>query len=103
MVPTSFFITSCCLLLWLCSVEALEVAPNSVCSPICDDQISGNVSDIYASTTFTGDIVCQDWEIAGSNSSAYGRKWKSCLTCESMSTHTDDASGESDVEWLLCM
>ena len=98
MISTSFFITSCCLLLCLSIVEALEVAPNSVCSPICDDQISGNVSDIYASATFTGDSVCQDWEITGSNSSAYGRKWKSCLTCESTSAHTDEASGESDVE-----
>jgi len=54
------------------------------------------------SSTQTFDLVCNDWELAGVNSTIKGRKFKECLTCESKSTSFDANSTENYVYWFLC-
>ena len=78
---------------------AIEVAPNSGCAPLCLDSPNGNASDAFASSTQVSDLTCYDAEY---DLTATGRKFKSCVTCESHSTTVDDASGEHDLYWFLC-
>lgn len=79
---------------------ALEVAADSKCAPLCVDQPTSNVSDIYSSGTAFGDLVCNDWELSGPNSTGIGKKWVDCLSCTSQSTKVDYEA--NDVYWFLC-
>ena len=83
-------------------VGAIEVAPNSVCSPLCDDNPTLDPSSKLASSTQTWNLHCQDWELVGPNATADGRTFKSCLTCQSTSAHYDQNTTETDVLWFLC-
>lgn len=81
---------------------ALEVAPNSACSSLCMDRPDFDPSKTKSSSTQTADLYCEDWQYRGANSTSAGRKWKSCIECESSSNRFDPSSGENDVYWFLC-
>ena len=79
MTPTLWTLVSLGFLFRAFTGNAIEVSANSGCSSICDDQANGNVSDVFASGTYTRDLVCEDWQLVAPNSTAIGRKWKDCL------------------------
>ena len=88
----------CSLFIWP-AVQALEVAPDSPCSPLClDNPKGGNASDTFASTTQEGDLICLDSEYA---STPRGRKFVQCLQCEGQSRATH-SNTESDLNWFIC-
>ena len=78
------------------------MTPNSNCSSLCDDSISDDPSLYSSSSTQPSNFYCSDWELSGLNSSAGGRKWMTCIECESTSSHYDRGSTENDVYWFLC-
>lgn len=86
-------------------VLLLEVTPNSGCSSLCDAKIAkgADPSDSRITKTSSSDLVCNDYEYDGSNSTEVGRRLKDCLSCELNSTATDAKSNENDVYWALCM
>lgn len=83
-------------------IRAIEVAPDSDCSGICINDPAADPSSIHPSFTTSSHVLCNDWELYGSNADDKGKKFKSCLECESTSTHSDRSSGENDVYWFLC-
>ena len=100
---TTAFTAATALLLFLQSIAALEVAPNSQCAPQCIDDPNANLSDPVASSTQPTDVICEDWELNGYNSTSRGRKWNQCVTCESTSnSHGATRGDESDTYWFLC-
>ena len=93
------------LLLSICvlrAVHAIEVTPNSDCASFCITDTRLDPSSTLASSTQTGDLVCDDWELDGPNSTQKGRTFHDCLQCESNSTAVDKTSKENDVYWFLC-
>lgn len=91
-------------LLLLRLIHAVEVTPNSPCSSLCDNDIS-NESDPgsdSASFTIAKNVVCNDYEYDGPNSTVPGRKFKDCLTCELNSTATDSKTNQNEAYWVLC-
>lgn len=88
----------------LCLVHSLEVTPNSKCFSFCASDISSNsnIADRIYSWTIGSDVVCEDYKLAGPNSTVEGRKWKECLTCELASTAVDPPSNENELYWVLC-
>ena len=95
------FSTSIAFLLAWRSVWAIEVAGGSRCAPLCLNSPGADVNDIYASGTKPSDLICNDWELTGANSTTRGRKWVDCLSCTSTSTTVDEEA--NDVYWFLCM
>lgn len=91
-------------LLLLCLVHAIEVTPNSECSSLCDNNISNDSDpgDDANSFTLGRDVVCNDYEYDGPNSTVAGRKFKNCLTCELNSTATDAKTHQNEAYWVLC-
>ena len=89
--------------LYFLTIFAIEIAPNSVCSPLCVNYPPANTSSPGSSWTRPPNLVCLDSDLIGSNATPGGLIWKSCLSCESTSAHHDDTTGENDVEWFLCM
>lgn len=83
-------------------ISAIEVAPNSPCSQSCIDFPNGNISDTAASHTTEKDVVCNDWEYTGENSTIVGQKFKACNNCEQYSPAIDFSSSENDLYWFLC-
>ena len=81
----------------------VEVTPDSPCSNFCINRPGLNISDIASSNTFSGDLSCLDIDYNGENSTAIGRKFRSCVSCE-QSSNTFDANedNENDVYWFLC-
>ncbi|MCJ1422334.1 hypothetical protein MMC29_000214 [Sticta canariensis] len=90
-------------LLLLRLIHAVEVTPNSECSPLCDNFISNDSDpgDDRTSFTLTGDVVCNDDEYDGPNSTVPGRKFKDCLTCELKSTAIDKKTKQNEAYWVL--
>ena len=84
------------------AILGLEVAPDSNCSFFCMTQPNLNSSDPNSSYTHTDDLVCNDWELSGPNSTEAGRKFLNCISCESLGSHYDPTTGESDIDWFLC-
>lgn len=82
-------------------IHCVEVTPSSQCSSICLNSPTANVTDKLASSTQPYQLVCNDWELSGPNSTADGRKFHDCLACESSSTASDQGSRENDVYWFL--
>lgn len=91
-------------LLLLRLVHSIEVTPNSKCFSVCANDISSssNIADGKYSWTIGSDVVCEDYQLAGPNSTVQGRKWKECLTCELNSTAVDAPSKENELYWVLC-
>lgn len=91
-------------LLLLRLVLSIEVTPNSKCFPVCANDISSssNIADGKYSWTLGNNVVCEDYQLAGPNSTVEGRKWKECLTCELNSTAVDAPSKENELYWVLC-
>ena len=83
-------------------VDAIEVTPNSDCASFCITDTRLDPSLTLSSSTQTGDVVCNDWELDGPNSTQKGRTFHDCLQCESNSTAVDKVSEENDVYWFLC-
>ena len=79
---------------------SIEVSPDSECSSLCDNNPSDSVYDPSLSKTYTDELVCYDWELAGPNSTTAGRKWKDCLQCESQTAHS--FGGSNQVYWFSC-
>ncbi|KAG8412842.1 hypothetical protein J3459_013754 [Metarhizium acridum] len=77
-------------------VAALQVTPNSPCSPACIDAAGLDASDPDSSSTRAGDIVCADGQFDGD---ATGRRLKDCLGCLQGSTYTQGSEG--DQAWFL--
>ena len=88
--------------IFVLGISGLEVAPNSNCSLLCMTDPSFNSSNPGSSFTHTDDLVCNDWELSGPNSSETGRKFLSCISCESTGSHFDQTTSESDIDWFLC-
>jgi len=104
---TFCFVLSFLLALWGPRVAALEVTAGSPCSTFCIDRQSANVSDPVSSSTFSRDLSCLDSSYNGQNSTAVGRKFRMCVSCEQTSTATGPGpegqnSRENDVYWFLC-
>ena len=75
------------------------VDKNSTCLDLCkgDQPYSGAYTD-----TYPWDIVCNDWELVGPDSTMLGRKFRSCLSCEKTSSSYDPSTKIGDVWWMLC-
>ena len=100
LIPTAIPVISLAL---LNLVVSLEVAPSSECAQRCMNDPNADFTDHVASSTQPADVVCNDWELGGANSSNRGRKWKDCVTCESTSTaHGETTADETDTYWFLC-
>lgn len=80
---------SLCTVVLIASSNAIRVAPTSPCQSVC-----GN-----ATITSGNDIVCTDADFANTPT---GRAFQECISCELNSTTFDAASGETDLQWLLC-
>lgn len=91
-------------LLLLRLIHAVEVTPNSECSSLCDNNVSnGNNPGADASSfTIGSNVVCDDDEYDGPNSTVPGRKFKDCLICELNSTATDAKTNQNEAYWVLC-
>lgn len=72
------------------SIEALRVSPGSPCTNVCAP----------ATNTTSSEIVCLD---AQYNTTAVGTKFQNCITCALQSNFQDTQTGETDVDWALCM
>lgn len=85
-------------------IHAVEVTPNSPCSYLCDNNLGNNndPSADDASFTISSDVVCNDDEYEGPNSTVAGRKFKDCLICELNSTATDKKTNQNEAYWVLC-
>ena len=83
-------------------VFAIEVTPNSGCSSVCMNNPRSNPASVNSSQTRPTDIVCNDWELSGQNSTPIGRVFHDCVQCEENSTAFDKHSNENDVFWFLC-
>lgn len=83
-------------------VRAIEVTADSQCSNFCINSPGLNVSDIASSQTFSGDLSCLDSDYDGTNETAIGRKFRTCVSCEQNSTAVDTVNEENDVYWFLC-
>lgn len=82
---------------------ALEVSPDSPCSPKCiDDPRTGNASSRDDSLTFNRDLFCFDWEVSGANSTQSGLKFRDCNNCLKSSGYAETTWNERDVGWFLC-
>ncbi|KAK2873506.1 hypothetical protein FQN49_002303 [Arthroderma sp. PD_2] len=85
--------------------HGLEVTVQSDCSSLCVDNVSvhTNYSDHIASNTYYTDLVCEDSQFVGSNSTEKGRKWVHCVGCQGGSDHSGPAPGntETDVSFFL--
>lgn len=62
----------------------------------------GYITDKNTTNASTNEVVCEDYQLAGPNSTIEGKKWKDCLTCELSSTAVDPSSGEIDIYWFIC-
>ncbi|KAF2474031.1 uncharacterized protein BDR25DRAFT_340660 [Lindgomyces ingoldianus] len=82
-------------------VHAVEVTADSPCSNFCINSPGLNISDIASSQTFSGDLSCLDSDYNGDNSTAIGRKFRSCVSCEQTSKAVDTIYEENDVYWFL--
>lgn len=84
--------------------RAVEVTPNSPCSSLCDNSISNDSDPGDDANSFTvgKNVVCNDYEYDGPNSTAPGRKFKDCLNCELNSTATDSKTNQNEAYWVLC-
>ncbi|KAF3480899.1 uncharacterized protein GIQ15_06246 [Arthroderma uncinatum] len=70
-------------------VSGLRVTPRSPCSSVCGANLTETTGD---------DIVCHDPEF---NTTAVGRRFRDCVSCELQSTFYDTALDETDVKWGL--
>ncbi|KAF2005470.1 hypothetical protein P154DRAFT_571197 [Amniculicola lignicola CBS 123094] len=80
---------------------ALEVTPNSPCANFCINDSENDISDPTSSETLSRDLSCLDSDFQGENSTAVGRKFKSCIGCQVTSEAVDEESDENDVFWFL--
>ena len=87
--------------LLLRSLHAIEVAPNSECASLCQNNPSEDPSD-EASSTQNWQLVCDDWALSGSNATDHGIKFHDCVACQSNSTAFDKKTNQNDVYWFLC-
>lgn len=84
-------------------VHSIEVTPNSKCFWVCVDDIgNSDINDKYTTKASTDEVVCEDYQLAGPNSTVKGQKWKECLTCELSSAAVDPSSDEIDIYWFIC-
>lgn len=84
-------------------VSANEVAPFSNCSSLCMLHPDDDITSSAASKLDPNDIVCNDWELDGPNSTAAGRRFQNCTKCLSTSiAQIPKPSFENDPYWFLC-
>ena len=75
---------------------------DSPCFNLCKGDLIVYPPNENAIATQPWDIICDDWELAGSNSTVLGRKFKSCLECESTSSFYDSSTNVGNLYWFLC-
>lgn len=95
-------ILSIVILHFLGLVHTIEVTPNSGCSSICMNDPHSNPAFDNSSHTLAGDLVCNDWELSGPNSTRDGRIFHDCIQCQENSTAHDAQTNENDLYWFLC-
>ena len=84
-------------------VSANEVTPYSNCSSLCILDPDDDITNPGASKIGPEDIVCNDWELNGPNSTTAGRRFHNCTQCLSTSeAQFSDPPWESDPYWFLC-
>ncbi|MCJ1464971.1 hypothetical protein MMC07_003586 [Pseudocyphellaria aurata] len=90
-------------LVLLRAIHAVEVTPNSECSSLCDNNVSNGNDPSLDQSSFTigSNVVCDDDEYDGPNSTVPGRKFKDCLTCELSSTANDAKTNQNEAYWVL--
>lgn len=74
-------------------VLSLHVVPGSNCTGFCSDQNP-------LSNTTSGDVTCRDNDY---ESTAVGKTFKDCVTCEFESKSFDQGTRQTDLGWGLCM
>jgi len=75
------------------AVLGLRVTSGSSCTDSCNKWGA-------ATNTTADEISCVDIAF---NSTTKGKDFKDCITCELESTYENDTTGETDVNWGLCM
>lgn len=75
------------------AVLGLRVTSGSSCTDSCNKWGA-------ATNTTADEISCVD---SAFNSTTKGQDFKDCITCELESTYEDNTTGETDVNWGLCM
>ena len=73
------------------AVVGLRTTPGSPCEDVCHRQ---------STNTTSKEIVCLDRQY---NTTSSGSHFEECVSCQLGSNYTDEAAGESDVSWGLCM
>lgn len=77
---------------FLPAVQGLRTTPGSPCADRCSKLGS-------SSNTTATEIACLDSQY----NQAKGGDFEDCVTCELTSTYVDASTGETDVNWGLCM
>ena len=75
------------------AVQGLRTTSGSPCAEQCS-KLGGS-----SSNTTVSEIVCLDSQY----NQTKGRDFEDCIKCELESTYVDRLSGETDVNWGLCM
>jgi len=83
-------------------VYGIEVTPYSPCASLCVNIPNSNIASVNSSWTLPVDLVCNDWELDGPNSTSIGRIFHDCVQCQVHSTAYDAKSNENDQYWFLC-
>lgn len=79
-----------CLLSLVPGILSLRVTAGSPCTSVCANPTN----------TTTDEIVCLDSQYT---STTTGSQFQSCISCELQSVYGDQNTGETDVNWGLCM
>lgn len=80
-----------------------EVTPFSNCSSLCLLRPGDDIASSKASRFNEKDVVCNDWELDGPNSTAVGRRFVNCTKCLSTSVaQISDSQFENDPYWFVC-
>ena len=87
-VWASAFVVLNCL---ISPVIGLSTSPGSPCEDVCHRT---------STNTTSSDVVCKDQLFS---STTKGSNFEQCVECQLNSDYVDSKSGESDVNWGLCM
>jgi hypothetical protein len=82
--------------IYVSSVDALQVTPNSPCAAVCLDSSTLDKSDPNSSNTKGSDMTCED-NLFGTT--AKGHKFQECVTCLQESHFSQGT--ETDQAWFL--
>lgn len=91
-VAIRFVILFICFSLISCFTHALQVVPGSNCTAACTEHFR-------RTNTTSSDITCYDEDY---NTTAVGKAFRDCVTCEFDSSTFDQQTNQTDLGWALC-